>query len=103
MRPATPTRGPLAATTAPDTRSTGTPPTWWLPDSPAEPDNRGTPMRYAVAAEGSQELRSRGLPWRARPPELVPSGVVHALDVLRAGDRLRRGGRVEGPQGIVHS
>jgi hypothetical protein len=38
-------------------------------------------MRYAVAAEGSQELRSRGLPWRARPPELVPSGVVHALDV----------------------
>lgn len=38
-------------------------------------------MRYAVAAEGSRELRSRGLPWRARPPELVPSGVVHALDV----------------------
>ncbi len=38
-------------------------------------------MRYAVAAEGSQELQSRGLPWRARPAELVPSGVVHALDV----------------------
>ena len=38
-------------------------------------------MRYAVAAEGSRELRSRGLPWRARPPKLVPSGILHALEV----------------------
>jgi hypothetical protein len=38
-------------------------------------------MRYAVAAEASEELPSRGLPWRNRPPELVPAGVVHALDV----------------------
>jgi hypothetical protein len=38
-------------------------------------------MRYAVAAEDSQELRSRGLPWRARPPEVVPAGIVHAVDV----------------------
>jgi hypothetical protein len=38
-------------------------------------------MRYAVAAEGSQELRSRALPRRNRPPEVVPAGTVHALDV----------------------
>jgi hypothetical protein len=38
-------------------------------------------MRYVVAAEGSQEPRSRGLPWRNRPPQLEPAGVVHALDV----------------------
>jgi hypothetical protein len=38
-------------------------------------------MRYAVAAEGSQELRSQGLPPRNRPPQLAPAGVVHALDV----------------------
>jgi hypothetical protein len=36
-------------------------------------------MRYAVAAEGSQEWRSQGLPPRNRPPELAPAGVVHAL------------------------
>jgi hypothetical protein len=29
-------------------------------------------MRYAVAAEGSQELRSRGLPWRNRPRAAAP-------------------------------
>ncbi len=38
-------------------------------------------MRYAVASEGSQELRRRGLPSRARPPAQVPGAVVHALDV----------------------
>jgi hypothetical protein len=46
-------------------------------------------MRFAVAAEGSQELRSQGLPRRNRPPEVVPAGVLHALDVATkqaAGD-----------------
>jgi len=38
-------------------------------------------MRYAVAAEGSQLVRSQGLPVRVREPELVPAGIVHALDV----------------------
>jgi hypothetical protein len=38
-------------------------------------------MRYAVAAEGSQEWRSQGLPPRNRPPVLAPAGIVHALDV----------------------